>query len=323
MQQTPGIQLDTVNVAGAASGVAGGPDFSTKGSGGVTYLVDGATTTDNSYGSVQRRPGPAERRHEHCSSTSTRSIRSTSPPEARSSTCRQPGDDDQRRDEARHQRAQGLGPATSTPPTEWQSDNTAAGGDRPGLRDEQHALHPRVRRRDRGPDHQGRLWIWARGSRQDIALNLTGTNPEGDPIVSDVEAAALDGQDRTPRSSPLERARPSTISTATASRPGVGNWPTLSAARRLDEISTSRPTSTSSTTTTSSPRTCSRSCFLSYQYPHYDIIPARGPNGTDDLRDVDGVYHNGCLLLTTEESAVPGERRRSRSSSTRARSTTS
>ncbi|HEY7112221.1 MAG TPA: TonB-dependent receptor, partial [Thermoanaerobaculia bacterium] len=50
MQQVPGVQLDSVNVAGSASGRVGGPDFSTKGSGGVTYQVDGATTTDNSYG---------------------------------------------------------------------------------------------------------------------------------------------------------------------------------------------------------------------------------------------------------------------------------
>ena len=51
MQQVPGVQLDTVNVGGNASGTAGGPDFSSKGSGGVTYQVDGATITDNSYGS--------------------------------------------------------------------------------------------------------------------------------------------------------------------------------------------------------------------------------------------------------------------------------
>src|SRR5262245_53181144 len=50
MQQVPGVQLDQVNVAGRNSARIGGPDFSTKGSGGVTYQVDGATTTDNSYG---------------------------------------------------------------------------------------------------------------------------------------------------------------------------------------------------------------------------------------------------------------------------------
>lgn len=36
MQQVPGVQIDQVNVGGAASGRVGGPDFTTKGSGGVT-----------------------------------------------------------------------------------------------------------------------------------------------------------------------------------------------------------------------------------------------------------------------------------------------
>jgi hypothetical protein len=50
IQQVPGVQIDTVNVAGNSSGVAGGPDFITKGSGNVVYQIDGATSTDNTYG---------------------------------------------------------------------------------------------------------------------------------------------------------------------------------------------------------------------------------------------------------------------------------
>jgi hypothetical protein len=48
--QVPGVQIDTVNVAGNQSAIAGGPDFISKGSGNVVYQVDGATTTDNTYG---------------------------------------------------------------------------------------------------------------------------------------------------------------------------------------------------------------------------------------------------------------------------------
>ncbi len=51
IQQVPGVQLDTVNVAGNESAVVGGPNFITKGSGNVAYQVDGATITDNTYGS--------------------------------------------------------------------------------------------------------------------------------------------------------------------------------------------------------------------------------------------------------------------------------
>jgi hypothetical protein len=58
IQQVPGVQIDTVNVAGNQSGIAGGPDFITKGSGNVVYQVDGATTTDNTYGNpFQRQNG--------------------------------------------------------------------------------------------------------------------------------------------------------------------------------------------------------------------------------------------------------------------------
>ncbi len=37
-----------------------------------------------------------------------------------------------------------------------------------------------------GPIIKDRLWLWASASRQDIGLNETGTNPEGNPIMSDV-----------------------------------------------------------------------------------------------------------------------------------------
>lgn len=58
IQQVPGVQIDTVNVAGNQSGIAGGPDFIAKGSGNVVYQVDGATTTDNTYGNpFQRQNG--------------------------------------------------------------------------------------------------------------------------------------------------------------------------------------------------------------------------------------------------------------------------
>jgi len=58
IQQVPGVQVDTVNVAGAQSGIAGGPDMVTKGSGNVVYQIDGATTTDNTYGNpFQRQNG--------------------------------------------------------------------------------------------------------------------------------------------------------------------------------------------------------------------------------------------------------------------------
>ena len=105
IQQVPGVQIDTVNVAGNQSGVAGGPDFITKGSGNVVYQVDGATMTDNTYGNRVR---PPERRHEHV-------LRLRDVPGRRGRDgriARRAADlrrDDQRRHQARHQRDQGLG----------------------------------------------------------------------------------------------------------------------------------------------------------------------------------------------------------------------
>ncbi len=58
IQQVPGVQLDTVNVGGNQSASVGGTELITKGSGNVVYQVDGATTTDNTYGNpFQRQNG--------------------------------------------------------------------------------------------------------------------------------------------------------------------------------------------------------------------------------------------------------------------------
>ena len=45
VQQVPGVQLDTVNVAGNTSAVIGGPGLTSKGSGNIAYEIDGATVT--------------------------------------------------------------------------------------------------------------------------------------------------------------------------------------------------------------------------------------------------------------------------------------
>jgi hypothetical protein len=50
IQQVPGVQLDTANVAGSSSADAGGPGILSKGSGNVSYMIDGSTVTDNTYG---------------------------------------------------------------------------------------------------------------------------------------------------------------------------------------------------------------------------------------------------------------------------------
>jgi outer membrane receptor protein involved in Fe transport len=50
IQQVPGVQINTVNVAGNQSALAGGPEIISKGSGNVVYQIDGATVTNNTWG---------------------------------------------------------------------------------------------------------------------------------------------------------------------------------------------------------------------------------------------------------------------------------
>ena len=105
IQQVPGVQLDTVNVAGNQSATVGGPDFITKGSGNVVYQVDGATDHRQHLRQPLRAP---ERRHEHV-------LRLLDLPGRRGRDGRlaaraaELGRDDQRRHQARHQRDQGRG----------------------------------------------------------------------------------------------------------------------------------------------------------------------------------------------------------------------
>ena len=125
IQQVPGVQLDQVNVAGNGSATAGGPDFTNKGSSNVQYLVDGSTVTDNSYGNPFRAP---ERRDQHL-------LRLRHVPERRghdgrrSAGAPEPRRPDQRRDQAGHQRDQGLRPVPLRF-GELAGQQHAAGGDR-------------------------------------------------------------------------------------------------------------------------------------------------------------------------------------------------
>ena len=141
--------------AGNASGRAGGPDFSTKGSGGVTYRVDGATITDNSYGAFNGGQARQNGGANIVSSTSRLSTRWTSQRAARSSTFRRPGatinvvtkrGTNEIKGSARFLYASGrLAVETTTSDEAVEQE----------LRDQQHAFHPRVRRRDRRSDRQG------------------------------------------------------------------------------------------------------------------------------------------------------------------------
>ena len=87
VQQVPGIQLDTVNVAGNASATLGGPSFSNRGSGNVAYAIEGAMITDSFYGAALNRQNGGT----SIFSTTARSRMSKSSRAAPPSTSRIPG----------------------------------------------------------------------------------------------------------------------------------------------------------------------------------------------------------------------------------------
>ena len=151
IQQVPGVQLDTVNVAGNQSAIVGGPDFIDQGlgqrrlpgrrrdrhrqhvrqpasarqNGGTNTFFDFSTFED-----VEVATGGSMLEQQN-SGVTINVVTKRGTNEIKGS--------------ARYLYASGN----------WQSNNTPPGGRRPGPADEQHAVHPRVRRRPRRADRQG------------------------------------------------------------------------------------------------------------------------------------------------------------------------
>src|SRR6476646_68142 len=185
MQQVPGIILDTVNVGGNASGSVGGPDFTTKGSGNVTYLVDGATTTDNSYGAFQggqaRQNGGTNLyfdfdTFDQVSVSTGGSLLDLQTPGTTINVVTKRGTNDFK-GSARFLYASDR----------WQATNIPKEAVDEGFQTNSTRFIREYGAEIGGPIVKDRLWLWGSGSRQDISLNLTGTNPDGSPITSNVK----------------------------------------------------------------------------------------------------------------------------------------
>ena len=106
IQQVPGVQLDTVNVAGNASANVGGPSLTNKGSGNVVYQIEGATITDNGYGNALARQNGGTSMYFDFSTLENVEV-ATGGVDPRAADL---GRDDQRRHQARYQPAQGIRP---------------------------------------------------------------------------------------------------------------------------------------------------------------------------------------------------------------------
>ncbi len=185
MQQVPGITSDTVNVAGNASANVGGPNFSTKGAGGITYLVDGSTTTDNSYGTFnggQARQNGGNAMYfdfetfDQVEVATGGSLLDLQQPGATVNIVTKRGTN-QLKGTARYFYAS----------KNWQASNLPQEAIDQGFQTNSTRYIREYGADVGGPILKDRLWVWGAGSRQDISLTETGEDAEGNPIVSTAE----------------------------------------------------------------------------------------------------------------------------------------
>jgi hypothetical protein len=171
IQQVPGIQIDTVNVAGNQSGIAGGPDFITKGSGNVVYQVDGATTTDNTYGNpFERQNGGTNTFFDFSTFQDVEVSTGGSLVEQQTSgvtinVVTKRGTNELK-GSARYLYASGN----------WQSTNTPQEAIDQGIPTNNTRMIREYGADLGGPIVKDKLWLWFAGSYQTIATNQTGFN---------------------------------------------------------------------------------------------------------------------------------------------------
>jgi hypothetical protein len=169
IQQVPGVQIDTVNVAGNQSGVAGGPDFIAKGSGNVVYQVDGATVTDNTYGNpFARQNGGTNTFFDFSTFQDVEVSTGGSVVEQQNSgvtinVVTKRGTN-ALKGSARYLYASGN----------WQSNNTPQEAVDQGIPTNNTRMIREYGADFGGPIVQDRLWLWFAGSYQTISTNQTG-----------------------------------------------------------------------------------------------------------------------------------------------------
>ena len=169
IQQIPGVQVDTVNVGGNQSALAGGPDMITKGSGNVVYQVDGATTTDNTYGNPFQRQNGGTNTFFDFSTFQDVEV-STGGSLVEQQTSGVTINVVTKRGTNEYHGAARYSYASAN----WQSDNTPQEAIEQGITTDSTRML-----RDYGADFGGpiirdKLWLWFAGAYQTISRNITG-----------------------------------------------------------------------------------------------------------------------------------------------------
>jgi hypothetical protein len=177
VQQVPGVQLDTVNVAGNASAILGGPSFSNRGSGNVTYAIDGAAITDSYYGfATARQDGGTSTFFDYGTLEDVEVVTGGSSLDQQTS-----GVTINVVTKRGTNTLKGSGRFLYASAS-WQSDNTPESVSASGLQTNRTRFIREYGGEMGGPLVEDRLWLWAAGARQDISLSPTTVEPAEIPF---------------------------------------------------------------------------------------------------------------------------------------------
>lgn len=289
MQQVPGIQMDTVNVAGNSSGSQ--PNVATKGSNQSTYRLDGVTITDNSYGAFeggQNGKSPSyfdfDTFQEVEISTGGSTLELETPGVTVNVVTKRGTNE-----------LKGSGRFFYAS-DDWQSNNTSEEAREQELQANSTRFIREYGVELGGPILRDRLWIWGSVARQDISLNLSGTSSyfEGaGPRTITLEPwnAKLNAQLSNANSANFFFSR----SDRTEGNTGAG---TSRAPETLRDLLID-----SNLYKVEDSHVFSPSLWATVNYSHleadYSHTPQPGTENAQVLYDFEGVYHRGYKYLVT------------------------
>jgi hypothetical protein len=290
VQQVPGVQLDTVNVAGNESAGLGGPSLSNRGSGNVTYAVDGATITDAFYGfALDRQNGGTSTFFDYGTFEEVEVVTGGSSLEQQTSgvtinVVTKRGTNTLKAS-ARFLYAS----------ADWQSDNTPPASSELGLETNRTRFIGEYGAEMGGPLIEDRLWLWAALARQDISVSPTtfeeGEVPIPETVTLEPWNAKLNVQLSSANAFTLAYQRSERLEDATPSVPDRPyetrlNIRVPSDFFKLEDAHVFSPD-------------LFASIFAAYLEPGYESLPVGGLER--DLEYYDGQFHGSFFYTIAEQ----------------------
>lgn len=294
IQMAPGVLLDTVNVAGNTSGSQ--PNFTAKGSNQSTYILDGVTVTDNSYGAFAGRQNGASPSYfdfdtfEEVAVTTGGSSLDLQTPGVTINIVTKRGTNDFK-GSARFFHA----------PDEWESDNKTAEANEQGLETDSIQKVQEYGIEAGGPILKDRLWVWGAIAKQEIERNRTFEDFFGDVVNQELTLEPWNAKVNAQISSSNAASFFYSRSDRTELKTGedTGRAPDTYRNLLIDSDLFKFEDS----------HVFSPDFFgnfnLSYLDADYDHSPIQGQD-EQVLYDEDGIYHRGYLYLRTTNPQIQG-----------------